>query len=215
VLAVVGLGRGLDADRRLSVDGPVRDVVQVLLEDPLLRPLLLELLGHLGLADLALEVARRVLDVERADELLGDRGPALDRLARGDVLHAGADHALEVDSLVLVEAPVLDRDRRLPDRDRHVLPHDRRALLGRLDVAEPGAVGRVDDRARALVDRLELVDVGRRGGHGDHPGDRREHDQHGDRDEHAETQQHPAANMAMAAALAYVSLAVGHGRRSG
>ena len=91
VLVEEDLRRGLDADRGAPADRAERHGVEVVLEDPALGVLLLELGGQLGLADLALEVAARVLDVERAHQLLGDRRAALHVLAGLDVLHAGAD----------------------------------------------------------------------------------------------------------------------------
>ena len=215
VLAEVGERGRLDADRRASLHGPVRHVVQVVLEDPALVVLLLELGGHLGLADLALEVALRVLDVERAHQLLRDRRAALHGLPRGEVLPAGADHALVVDAVVLVEALVLDGDRRLAQRDRHVVPRDRGADLGRLHVAEPGAVRGEDLGDRALVDRLQVVDVGCRGGDRRDVADHRRDADQDDRQEHAEREQDLLADAALVAALAFLSLAVGHpeGRR--
>jgi hypothetical protein len=63
---------GLDADRRLAAVRPVGHGVEVLREDPLLAlaagVLVLELLGELGLADLALQ-RPFAGDVEAADEL--------------------------------------------------------------------------------------------------------------------------------------------------
>src|SRR5207247_1429737 len=77
-----------------------------------------------------------VADVELADELLRDRRAALDDLARADVLPRGAGDALVVDAAVLVEAPVLDRDRRArhPGRDLR----ERHGLALALAVAVPG-----------------------------------------------------------------------------
>ena len=105
---------GLDADGGLAADGAVRHAVEVLREDPELalaaRVQVLEVLGELRLADLALERALLLARVEVADELHRERRAALDLVAVLEVLHAGADDALEVDALVLVEAAVLDRD---------------------------------------------------------------------------------------------------------
>src|SRR5438309_1969148 len=58
----------LDADRRLPADRAVRDVVEVLIEDPALAVdagvALLELLGELGLLDLARDRPRAIGVVE-------------------------------------------------------------------------------------------------------------------------------------------------------
>ncbi len=113
LLRVVDLRGGLDAHRRAAVDRPVGGGVEVVLEDPLLGVLLLELLGDLRLLDLALQVTLGVVDVEVAGELHRDRRSALLHLAGLEVLERRAGDSLEVDAVVLVEALVLDRDRRL------------------------------------------------------------------------------------------------------
>ena len=201
--------RRFDAHGGLPVDRAVGHVVQVLLEDPLLGVQLLQVVGHLGLADLPREVALGVLDVEVADELLGDRGSTLERLAGGHVLDRRACDAGQVDPAVLVEAAVLDGDRRLPEHRRHVHPRDRGPDGVRLHVPEPGAVGGVDDRRGPLVDRLQPRDVRRRVGDRDHVahgGQRRDHhacDQAEDHDE-----DHAATPVVGVPAL--LSLAVAH-----
>jgi hypothetical protein len=149
------------ADGGGAPDRPVGNVVEVLREDPGLRVLVLDLLGELGLPDLALERPLPVGDVEVADELHRDRRAALHRLARAEVLHAGADDALVVDSLVPVEAAVLHRHRGIAQRLGEVVPRHGRAQLVGGDEPEPLAVGRVDRRGGAVVDRLEGRD-GRR-----------------------------------------------------
>ena len=131
---------GLRADRRLAADGAVRDGVEVLVEDPGLGVLVLDLLRDLGLADLAL-VGALVGDVEVAGELHRDRRAALHGLLVDEVLHARADEALVVDALVLVEAAVLDRDGRVLEQLRELVARGGQAQLGRLDEAEPRAVG--------------------------------------------------------------------------
>ena len=169
----------------------------------------LELGGQLGLADLAVEVALRVLDVERAHELLGDGRPALHGLAGLEVLDAGAHDRVEVDAAVLVEALVLDGDGGAPQVHRDVAPRDDAAQHVRLDEAEPRAVGRVDDRQLALVGGLQLVEVGSGGGDRQHVADRDEHGDDGDGGEHAEPEQHCAAP-GVAPSPPRLSLTVGH-----
>ena len=83
-LVEVDARRGLDADRGLAADGAVGRRVEVLVEDPVLGVLVLELLGQLGLADLALVAgeagARPVGRVEVLDQLHRQRRAALDGL---------------------------------------------------------------------------------------------------------------------------------------
>ena len=141
-------------------------------EAPELRqPLALELDGEARLLRLALP-RDLVADVEVPDELLGQRGAALDDLAALDVLHGGAQNPLVVDAAVRVEAPVLDRHGRLREEGRHLVEGDRLAVLLRRDGAEHGAVRRVDEgvlpdghgperRERAAV--LERLDARERG----------------------------------------------------
>jgi hypothetical protein len=116
----VYLSKKMRADRGLAADGPVRDAVEVLREDPLLPAQpgveVLEVLGELGLLDLAREGPLAVARVEVADQLHRQRRAALHVLVALQVLDGGADDALEVDALVLVEARVLDRDRRFLHR---------------------------------------------------------------------------------------------------
>ncbi len=154
MLGEVGLRRGLDA---VGVVSEV-DLVQVAREDPVFRVHVLELLGEAGLLDLPVE-GDFLADVEVADKLLRDRGAALDDVAALHVLDRGADDALPVDSTVLVEAAVLDVDRRARDPVRHVVETDRLAVpLGR-DRPEHGSVGRVDEGIRADRDGLQRVQV--------------------------------------------------------
>jgi predicted regulator of amino acid metabolism with ACT domain len=126
----------LYCDGACGSDRSVRHVVEVVLQDPLLRAFLLELARQLRLADLALDVALRVVDVERAHELLGDCRAALQALARLEVLDPGTDDRAVVDAAVLVEVRVLDRDRGVAQIGGHLVPVDRRSDLVRLDVAE-------------------------------------------------------------------------------
>ena len=178
----VDLRRGLDADRGRALDRPVGGGVEVLAEDLPARVALGVLDRQLRLDDLALERARRVGDAEVADELLGDRRAALDRLARFEVLQRGADDALGVDAAVFVEALVLDRDGGALQALRHALYRDGRARLFGLDDAELAAVAGVDGRVAALLDRLAGGQRGRLGGDVEHPGgdpDRGDRDQRG------------------------------------
>jgi hypothetical protein len=102
---------------------PEVDGVQVRGQDPVLRPLALELPGERGLlqlaADRSLSMCVRVLD-----ELLRNRGAALDHGLVADVCPDGAEDAAVVDALVLPEAAVLDRDDRLFHERRDVTARD-------------------------------------------------------------------------------------------
>ena len=112
--AEVGLRRRLGPDRGLPFDRPVGRGVEVLGEDPVAVVLFEEFFGEFRFGDLAFQRLFVVLDVEVADQLLGDRRGALDRLAAGQqVLPAGAGDALVVERPVAEEVLVLDRDRRV------------------------------------------------------------------------------------------------------
>ena len=107
---------------------PEVDRVEVGGEDPVLRPPLGQLPGERGLAHLAgdrlLVPAVGVLDV-----LLRDRRAALDDALAADVLPERAHDAAQVDTVVLVEALVLDGDDRLLHDRRDRLRRDEHAAL--------------------------------------------------------------------------------------
>ena len=148
----------LHPDRRAPRGRPVGGGVHVLLEDLLLRMGLLVLLRHRRLDDLALEAVLGLLDVEVADELLGDRRGALLDLAGLEVLHGRADDRGAIDAVVLPEVLVLDRDRRLLERLGDLLVLDRRPQDLRLHVAEALALGVVDLRVGPRVGGPQAVD---------------------------------------------------------
>ena len=215
VLREVGHGRRLDPDRRPALVGAVRNGVQVLAQDPVLpgpaRVLVLELLGQLRLADLALEVPLRVLDVERAHELLRDRRAALNGVAaRLQVLDARADDRRVVHALVLVEALVLDRDGGLADLLGHLAPRDRRTDLVGAHVAQAGAVSRVHHGGRALVARLELGQGRRVRRDRDHVADRGQEHCPQDEQRDEDDQQRGVAPPASSSPATSLPLAVGH-----
>ena len=150
-LREVRLRRRLDPVRVAAVE----DLVQVAGEDPVLRPLPVELDREAGLLDLALERPLVRHRVEVAHELLRDGRAALDDAPGLDVLHQRAGDALEVDAAVLVEAAVLDRDRRLREPRAHLLERDGLPVpLGR-DRPQEGVVGGVDERVLADRDGTE------------------------------------------------------------
>jgi hypothetical protein len=183
-LAEVGARGGLHADRGLAAERAVRDGVEVLVEDPALAAdaglLVLELLGQLGLADLAL-VRPLPRDVEVADQLHRDRGAALHGLVAREVLDRRAHDARVVDALVVVEALVLDRHRGVLEVLRDLRAGHRLAQLVGLDEAQARAVRGADLGLRAELARLQRVERRRGGRDRDHVADRGEA---GQRDEH-------------------------------
>ncbi len=166
---------GLEVRARGGLDavGAVAEVdrVQVVAEDPLLRPLARQVVGHRRLAQL-LEDRAVVLGGERVlDELLRDRRAALDGLLRAHVLPQRAADAAHVDALVRVEAAVLDRDDRVLHHGRDLLLAEEDALLVAGQDADAAAAA-VEDHRRAVGRLLERRQVGRDGHH--HPEDGRD-----------------------------------------
>ena len=149
----------VDERRLLDAVGAVPEIdrVQVLLQDPLLRPRLrtLELPGERGLAHLAGD--RLLVAVERVlHELLRDRRAALDDLLLADVRDEGAADAAQVDPVVLPEPPVLDRDDRVAHRVGDLVVLDQRACLGAAEDREDPLAARVVDVAVDLLVELAL-----------------------------------------------------------
>jgi hypothetical protein len=118
-----------------------------------------QLEGEARLDELAVQASLLVADVEIADELLRDRRAPLDRAAGSDVVDRGPRDPLKVDAAVLVEAPVLDRNRRLRHPRTRVFQADGLTVLLRWDRAEEGAIGCVDERVGADPGRSEVVQV--------------------------------------------------------
>jgi hypothetical protein len=194
--AVAGLpaarmsGAEVGAGRRLDPVGTVTevDVVEVVGEDLVLRPLTLDLIGERRLAKL-LEDGSAALRLERVlDELLGDRRGALDRAAGKDVLLERPGDAEEVDAAVLVEALVLDRDHGLLERGGDFVRLDEDPLLVAGQGRQRRAVAGEDDRVLSgvvLSAGLEVGEVLRHGHHHpEHPGDDR---QQAEAEEHEES----------------------------
>jgi hypothetical protein len=135
----VRVGRGLHAV------GPVPEVdgVEVELEDPLLRVLVLQLVGQAGLVDLAADVSvvahQLVLHV-----LLGDGRAALHHLALAGVGVGGPHDRLGVHALVLPEAGVLDGHDGVAQRLGHHRDGHALAVLLGVQCGDERAVGGVD-----------------------------------------------------------------------
>ncbi len=148
-----------------------------------------EVLGEVGFLQLSLDRVLRVVDVEVADQLLGDGRGALHRLAAGQqVLPGGAGDRARVEGAVLVEALVLDRDGGVLEGFRQGAGGDRLADVVGADEADQAAVGGVDRRGAALLHRFQagerrrrVVDV-QRPGSGDAAGNRHDRRQHADGD---------------------------------
>ena len=139
------LGGCADAVRRLPADRSVGDVIQVLVEDPVLVVGLLQLLGELGLDDLVLEVALMVGEVQLVGQLHRQRRGALERgAAVEDVPDRRPQDALVVKGPVLIEAAVLDRHRGVLQGGRDLGARYRRPQQGRVDEAQRRTVGRED-----------------------------------------------------------------------
>jgi hypothetical protein len=163
VLGKVPLGGGLDAVRLLAEEGDV----EVVRQDLVLGQLLLDLDGVLDLADLAaqaggagllgglgygLGVVPGGLDQDVLHVLHGEGGAALGDAAGLHVPRQGAQHALEIDGAVLVEAGVLDGDDGLLHVVGHPVERDDRAVP-RVDVGDRVAVG-VEDGGLLAQRRL-------------------------------------------------------------
>ena len=174
VVAAAGMVRAeVHARGGLDPVGAVAEVdrVEVVAEDPLLRPLARDLVGQRGLAHL-LEQRAVVLGGERVlDELHRDRRAALHGLLVAHVLPQRAADAAQVDAGVRVEAAVLDRDDRLLHVRGDLVGLDEVALLVAGEHPELVAVAVDDHRVGAALD-LELREVGR--DRHQHPEDRRD-----------------------------------------
>ena len=107
---------------------PEVDGVEVLLEDLLLRELLVEPQRVLDLLDLAVHVALGGEDAV-LHELLGDGGSTLLDAPGRDVGEEGAEHGAEVDAVVGPERAVLGGDDRVDDPHGKLVEGDVLAVL--------------------------------------------------------------------------------------
>src|SRR6266567_4132570 len=159
-LAEIAARRHLDAPGAAAeIDG-----IEIELENLRLAERLLDPRRHDHLADLAL-VGQVFAHQQVLDDLLGDGRAALRAPRGGEIADEGADQAALVDSLVLIEAFVLGREKGL----LHVLrdvgewnPHAPLVLLEHLRKALALAVEH-DARSRKL-DALEFGVIGQIGG---------------------------------------------------
>ena len=138
------------------------DLVEVQLQEPVLRVPLLQLECEQRLLHLAGEAPVR-REEEHLGELLGDRAAALHDAAVAEVRVGGAEDAPDVDPEVRVEARVLDRDDGVAQAKRDLLERHEDPLL-RLELGEELVVLGVDptpDARRVLLERLRRRQVGR------------------------------------------------------
>ena len=154
----------------LDAIGAISEInrVQVRGEDPILVPALLELPGERRLLHLAADRAV-VLDDRVLHELLRDRRATLhDALVR-DVLPASANDSAEIDAVVLVEPPILDRDDRVLHQRRDLVRLEQHAALVASQHGQDRlAVVRVDVAVSLgldLVAGVELRDLAGQRGH--------------------------------------------------
>ena len=176
----------------LDAVGPVPEVdrVQVVGEDLVLRPVLLELPGERRLLQLPRHATTAPGELV-LDELLRDRRAALHGGLVADIGQECAPHAAKVDAAVLVEPFVLGRDDRLLHQRRD-LParHEDAALVAAQDVENRVPVGGVDvavDLLVLLAQRVEPLELlPDRKDEAVRECGRREHAQHGEESEEAE-----------------------------
>ena len=165
VLVEVGLGGGLGA---VGVGAEVHGV-QVLFQDLVFGVPLLVLPGERGLYVLPLEAGDKALLLGYVGvlyELLGQGGAALlDGEAR-HVLHGRAAYGLEVQSPVLVEAVVFDRDDGLPEGGVHLVQRHHEAVLDAVELVDDLAVRVVDQGGLGELGGAVVVEVGHVGGEG-------------------------------------------------
>ena len=153
-LAEEVLARGLDAVGAV----PEVDHVEVEREDLLLGERALEPVREMDLDQLA---AERALLREPRDEgvphhLHGDRAEALAHVGLAQVPDEGARRAPPVDSAMVVEAAVLDRD----ERRAHVARHPRQRHVDAPDVVEPAERGAAAVEHPSALARAEGHDLG-------------------------------------------------------
>jgi hypothetical protein len=176
------------ARRRLDAIGAVPEVdrVQVVVEDLLLGPLVRQVVRERGLAQL-LEQRAVVLGGEGVlHQLLGDRRAALHDALLDHVLVKGAADAAQVDALVGVEAPVLDRDDRVLHHGSDLGLLEEQPLLAAGEQPEVVAL-HVRQVRVARRRELELRQVGRDGHH--HPEDGRDPREEAEADQQQEQPQ--------------------------
>ena len=145
--------RFVDAEHRLAVVVPEVDVVEVDLEDLVLRHARVEQHGQDDLGDLA--APRPLLREEaRLDDLLIDRRAARGDAVRAQIREESARHADRIDADVMMKADVLGGEKRVRDVRGNRLQRDRRRDAP-VDAVERGhahrraARGGDDDRRRA------------------------------------------------------------------
>ena len=172
------------------------DLVQIKLEDLLLREFPFECHGQHRFAQFAV---KRAVGIEEhvARKLLRDRGRAADPLVPRHAFDDRAGEAHRIDAEMRLEALILDRDHR-------ILHHARD--FGRIEpFAEAGAqfhdlaaVARAHDDGLADLSGLQLIEAGQRsGGKGNRQRGKEQHEQnrHAAADDQPPHPQRPAARL--------------------
>ena len=139
------------------------DLIQVGLEDRLLVVPGLDEQGHHGLGELSLQGLLGG-EEEVLDELLGQRARTLTDAPRPEVRDERAGDAAEIDTMVTLEALILDGQHRVGEMTRQVIEPNEVALLPGESVARTHQLGLEQHRTefparRDLVDRIDLVPV--------------------------------------------------------
>ena len=178
-LGEVRLCSGLDAVRVVAVE----DGVEIRRQDLVFGEAILELDREDRLAQLPVEGVL-LDDVNLRDQLLRQRRAALHDVSGHDVLDDGAGNALRVDTPVLVEATVLDRDGALLHPRRDLAAGDRLTILVVGEHTEGGTARVVDLTVGADLTRFDgvecgqVVDIPRRAVEQQPSGDRRHECEH-------------------------------------
>ncbi len=134
------------------------DGVEVLGDDLVLREAILQLPCQGRLLELASEGVG-VADVQVLHQLLGDRRAALHDGARDGVVVGGPGDGLHVEAVVVVEAPILDRHRRVTHGLGHLVETQDHPVLPRVQLGDDRAVGRVQERRLREGQRVVIFDA--------------------------------------------------------
>lgn len=153
----------VSARRRFDAVIPVAEVhrVQICVEDLLLGIALFETDGNRGLANLARERAGRC-ELLETHQLLRQGAPSLENATRAPVAPGGLHDSHGVETVMRVEAPILDRQERVDHVGRHAVEwnvdalfHEEGEHLPVLPVEDDGALGmRPDFGERSRVPQL-------------------------------------------------------------
>ena len=152
----VGFGRGFDAVRLVAVV----DGVQVGLEDGAFRISIRQHHREDGLFNLPREGCGRVWsDEQLLGQLLRDGAPALDDAATFQVIEGGPRNRQVVQTVVVIEGPILDGDRGFEHQRRHRAErHDDSVIALLPDVGEQGSMAIVNEQVLREACRRDMGD---------------------------------------------------------